>query len=52
MVETVAKALFENWQKSDKELLLTWETAGDTLRRVFMTKGQVAVNALIDGDFL
>ena len=44
--ERIAKALFEDWQASDRELTLTWETAGDTLRRVFLRKAEVALEAL------
>lgn len=50
--EIIAEALFEDWKKSDKEILLTWETAPDHLKRVFLRKGEVAVQALIDGDIL
>lgn len=44
--ERIAKALFEDWQKSDSELRLTWETAGATLQRVFRRKAEVALAAL------
>lgn len=44
--ERIAKALFKDWQKSDRELTLTWETAGETLQRVFRRKAEVALDAL------
>lgn len=39
-------ALFEDWKKSDREIALTWETAGATLQRVFMRQAEVALEAL------
>ena len=44
--QRIAKAPFEVWQKSDRELTLRWETAGDTLQRVFLRKAEVALDAL------
>lgn len=44
--ERIAKALFEDWQKSDRELTLTWETAGTPLQGVFLRQAEVALEAL------
>lgn len=44
--ERIAIALFEDWKTSDRELTLTWETAGATLQRVFLRKAEVALEAL------
>ena len=44
--ERIAIALFHDWQKSDRELSLTWETAGPTLQRVFLRNAEVALEAL------
>lgn len=44
--ERIAKALFADWQRSDRELTLTWETAGTALQRVFRRKAEVALAAL------
>lgn len=44
--ERIAKALFEDWQQSDREIALTWETAGATLQRVFRRKAEVALATL------
>lgn len=44
--ERIAIALFHDWQTSDRELTLTWETAGATLQRVFRRKAEVALDAL------
>lgn len=44
--ERIAKALFEDWQKSDRELQLTWDTAGTPLQRVFLRNAEVALAAL------
>jgi len=44
--ERIALALFEDWKKSDREILLTWETAGATLQRVFLRQAEVALEAL------
>lgn len=44
--ERIAKALFEDWQTSDRELTLTWDTAGEQLKSVFRRKAEVALEAL------
>lgn len=44
--ERIAIALFHDWQKSDRELTLTWETAGKQLQGVFLRQGEVALEAL------
>lgn len=44
--ERIAKALFEDWQTSDRELTLTWETAGTQLQGVFLRNAEVALEAL------
>lgn len=44
--ERIARDLFEDWRRSDRELTLTWSTAGDQLQRVFLRQAEVALDAL------
>ena len=44
--ERIAIALFHDWQTSDRELTLTWETAGKQLQGVFLRQAETALDAL------
>lgn len=44
--ERIARDLFEDWRTSDRELTLTWDTAGSQLQRVFLRQAEVALDAL------
>ncbi len=52
--EGIARALYNDWRTSDRELTVEWDDAPDSLRRVFLRYAEVAYNALFgepgDGD--
>ena len=43
MIYRAAKALFEDWKSTDREIALDWETAPSTLRRTFIRHATVAL---------
>jgi hypothetical protein len=44
--DAIAKALYEDWQTSDKELSTPWEDAPANLKRVFLRKAEIAVEVI------
>lgn len=44
--DTIAKALYEDWQTSDRELATPWEEAAPNLKRVFLRKAEIAYEVI------
>lgn len=46
MREEIAKAIYADWQKSDRELVTAWEDAPDRLRAVFLNYATIALDTI------
>lgn len=46
MREEIAKAIYSDWQKSDRELVTSWEDAPDRLQAVFLKYADIAINTI------
>lgn len=44
--ERAAKALYERWRATDRELAVEWGEAGDRLRGVFLAKVDVVMGVI------
>lgn len=46
MRDQIAKAIYADWQKSDRELVTAWEDATDKLQGVFLKYADIALKTI------
>ena len=51
-IDMISKRLYEHWRRFDRGPYLGWEDASPELRRVFLEKGEVALDAYLKWDEL